>query len=49
MFWLTKSAKTSKLFIRNIFPNVICRKAPRIGSPFKKIIKGDFDEKKKIA
>ena len=34
MFWFTNSVKTSKLFINNTFPNVLCRKAPRIGPPF---------------
>ena len=34
MFWFTNSVETSKLFINNTFPNILCRKAPRIGSPF---------------
>ena len=35
MFWFTNSVETSKLFINNTFANILCKKAPRIGSPFK--------------
>ena len=34
MLWLTSSVETSEVFNKNIFPNVTCRKAKRIGSPF---------------
>ena len=36
MFWFTNSVETPKLFINNTFPKILCRKAPRIGSPFNK-------------
>ena len=39
MFWFTNSVETSKLFINNTFPNILCRKAPRIGSLFNIISK----------
>ena len=39
MFSVTNSVETSKVFIKNTFPNIICRKSPRIWFPFKNIIK----------
>ena len=36
MFWFTNSIETFRLFNKNIYPNVICRKAPRNGPPFDK-------------